>query len=136
MSLLPFKIRMAGEEDSAFIANAWRGTMIGTCPAARGAEPKQFHGEMTRLLERLKRAGCTFVVAHDHLDATNLVGFAAYTGPELHYVYTPFAFRSVGVVPMLLDGVDIKRFTFQTPSFLRRIRPRERGWIFTPRFTI
>lgn len=130
-----FAIRPAQDTDRAFIENAWRGTMLATCPGVSGADPGHFHGEMTRVFKRILPFA-TVRVACDPTDHDNLVGFMAATGVELHYVYVSQPFRKLGVVPALLSGLDIQRFTFKTLPGERRLRPRERNWVFTPRFTL
>ncbi len=60
----------------------------------------------------------------------------AYTGDELHYAYVAQDFRQKGLVPFMLDGVAIRRFTFATEPGMRRIRPSKLGWIYTPRWTL
>lgn len=130
-----FLIREARDEDRAFIENAWRATMLATCPAASGAGPQHFHREMSRVFSRLLPKALARV-ACDPKDPGTLVGFAVMTGPELHYVYTAGDFRELGIVPLLLAGCDIRRYTFRTPQGDRRLKPRERNWVYTPRFTI
>jgi hypothetical protein len=129
------KVRHARADDRAFIENAWRATMLALSSSAQGAEPGHFHGEMTRVFERII-PGSTLRVASDVVDDSTLVGFACATGPELHYVYIAGPFRKMGVVARLLEGLEIKRYTFRTDPGMRRLRPRERGWVYTPRFTL
>lgn len=132
---LPFLIRAGKPSDRAFVENAWRATMLATSPACVGADPKAFHNEMTRLFERLLPSA-TVRVACDPKDPDTLVGFVCFTGPELHYVYVAGPFRKLGVVPMLLAGLDITRFTFKTLPGERRLKPKERSWVFAPKFTL
>ncbi len=132
---LPISVRSARASDLPFIENAWRATMLSTCPGVSGADPGHFHGEMTRVFGRLL-PDAVVRVAHDPDDDDNLVGFIAATGVELHYAYVASAFRRHGVVPKLLDGLTIRRYTFKTLPGERRLKPRERNWAYTPRFTI
>lgn len=132
---LPFLIRDGKASDRAFIENSWRSTMLATSPQAMGADPKHFHAEMTRMFEHIF-THARVRVACDPQDPDTLVGFACFTGPELHFVYVAGPFRKLGVVPMMLAGLDISRFTFKTLPGERRLKPRERSWVFTPRFTL
>jgi hypothetical protein len=132
---LPFAVRKGTETDLPFIENAWRSTMLATCPAAQGAEPRHFHGEMTRVFHRLL-GDATIKMACDPKDEDNLVGFVAHRGPELYYAYVAGPFRNLGIVPALLEGTSNQRYHFQTMPGVRRLKPRERGWSFCPRFTI
>lgn len=135
---LPFGVRDATEEDRGYIENAWRATMLAMSPAVQGADPAHYHSEMSRVLSRLMPTlpGNSVRVAHDPKDENNLVGFIAATKHELHYLYVGGDFRKLGVAPLLLDGLKISCYTFSTPPGVRRLKPRERGWKFCPRFTI
>lgn len=132
---LPFVIREAVPDDLLFIGNAWRASMLHASIAVLDADRTHYHSEMSRVLSRLL-AHATVRVACDPKDESNLVGFAAMTGEELHYAYISGGFRKLGIVPMLLDGHKITCYTFQTRPGLRRLKPSERGWSFFPRFTI
>jgi hypothetical protein len=131
----PFLIREAVASDEAFVKSAWRGTFRTAGHGVEDAEPTHYHREMQRVFERLL-PGATIRIACDPADADNLIGFAAFTGMELHYVYVKQDFRKLGVVPAMLEGLDIRSFTFKTLPGDRRMRPKARGWLFTPRFTI
>lgn len=131
----PFRIRDAVAGDEAFIKSAWRGTFRTAGVGVEGAEPEHYHREMQRLFDRLLPTA-TVRIACDPQDDDNLIGFAVLTGHELHYVYVKQEFRKLGAVPALLEGLDIRSFTFKTLPGERRMRPRSRGWNFTPRFTI
>ncbi len=132
---MSFRVRDAVDEDRDFIENAWRASMLATCPAAHGADPKHFHMEMGRVFDRL-RPSATIRVACDPKEPSNLVGFIAATRNELHYAYVAGEFRRLGVVPQMLDGLKITQMTFRTPPGDRRLKPRDRGWIYCPRWTI
>lgn len=132
---LPFLIRTAKDSDRAFIENAWRSSMLDSSPQVQGADPGAYHAEMTRLFYRLWPTA-TFRVACDMVAPDVLVGFVCFTGPELHYAYVSSKFRKLGLVPAMLAGLDIKRFTFKTLPGERRLKPRERTWVFTPKFTL
>ena len=135
MTPLPFVVRDARATDLPFIENAWRSTMLSTCPAVFGADPSHFAREMRRMIPLLL-AHATTRVACAPQDEETLVGFACVTGDELHYVYVSGMFRSVGLVPLMLRGLTIRRYTFATRQGERRLRPRERKWLYCPRFTI
>lgn len=113
----------------AFVIDAWKRSFEGA-PAVRGAEREHYRTEMTRAIRRL----CDHAeirVACDPTDEDTIVGFVAFTGGELHYVYVKRDFRGLGIAKDLLKGVPITAYTFTTPL----ARPRK-GWAFTPRFTI
>ena len=125
-------VRPFRQSDRAFIDNAWRATLLIATP---DADPGWFHAEMTRVLDRLFRTA-TCIVACDPKDEDELLGFACMTGPELHYTYVVGPMRRSGLVPAMLKGQEIKRMTFLTQPGKRRLKPKERGWLYTPRFTI
>jgi hypothetical protein len=135
MSSNPFRIRDAVEADSAFVKSAWRGTFRTAGHGVEDADPEHYHREMQRIFDRLLPSA-TVRVACDPDDADSLIGFIAATGDELHYAYVKQDFRKLGVVPAMLEGLDIRRFTFKTQPGERRMRPKTRGWLFTPRFTL
>ncbi|MDB4982600.1 MAG: hypothetical protein JWM82_3352 [Myxococcales bacterium] len=147
----PFLIRPGVDSDLAFVKDSWRSTF---CLGGFGCsipeplstagnrkrqtvlpEKTHYHNEMTRVFDRiLKRA--TVRVACDSKDPDSLVGFAVYTGTELHFVYVRLALRESGVAKALLEGLPIRTFTFLTQSGNEYLKPTARGWQFTPRWTI
>ena len=131
----PFKIREAVETDAAFVKSAWRGTFRTAGVGVEGSEPEHYHREMQRLFDRIL-PNATVRIACDPDDPDSLIGFAVVSGDELRYAYVKQDFRKLGVVPAMLEGLDIRRFTFKTLPGERRMRPKSRGWVFTPRFTI
>ena len=115
--------------------SGWRGTFRTAGVGVEGADAEHYHREIQRIFDRiLPRA--TVKIACDPKDPDNLVGFAVFTGTELHYVYVKQDFRKLGAVRDLLAGLDIRSYTFKTLPGERRLRPATRGWAFTPRFTI
>ena len=131
----PFLIRDWVATDEAFVKSAWRGTFRTAGVGVAGCDPEHYHQEMQRIFDRLLPRS-TVKIACDPKDSDNLIGFAVLTGTELRYVYVKQDFRKLGVVPAMLEGLDIRTFTFKTLPGERRIRPASRGWLFTPRFTL
>lgn len=132
---LPFVLRDAVDSDLGFVQNSWRGTFHLGGFGAQDSDREHYHEEMTRLFERiLKRARVR--VACDTKDQDVLLGFAVATGRELHFVYVRQDFRRLGVARALVEDLDPKQFTFSTRQGVARLKPRERGWAFTPRWTI
>lgn len=131
---LPVHVRPASSiEDWDFIRESWRATYL-FAPAVDGSDRDHYFAEMTRLFsaimpEASARMGC------DPKDDDNRLAFVVYTGNELRFVYVLQDFRRMGIVPALLDGLDIKRYTFKTLQGERRLKPKDRAWKFTPRFT-
>lgn len=126
---MTLRVRPAKPEDMAFVVDAWRRSFEGS-PAVRGADREHYRIEMTRTIRRLlDTAECRVACNPD--DPDQLVGFAAFNGPELHYAYTKQDFRGMGVARDLLEGAHIKAYTFRSNN----ARPPE-GWRYTPRFTI
>lgn len=131
----PFLIRDWVAADDHFVKSGWRGTFRTAGVGVEGADAEHYHREIQRIFDRiLPRA--TVKIACDPKDPDNLVGFAVFTGTELHYVYVKQDFRKLGAVRDLLAGLDIRSYTFKTLPGERRLRPASRGWVFTPRFTI
>lgn len=135
MTDAPITVRPADISDWDFIRKSWRATFLNGGPAVQGADKQHFFDEMTRVFAAIcptaeARMAC------DPEDADNVLGFAVYTGPELHFVYVLQDFRRMGFVPRLLSDLNITRYTFSTIQGVRRLRPLERGWAFTPRFTL
>jgi len=42
----------------------------------------------------------------------------------------------MGLAKSMLEGVEVANYTFRTLPGERRLRVRDRGWKFTPRFTL
>ncbi len=131
----PVNVRPAESlEDWEFIRKAWFATYMDS-PAVRGADREHYGAEMTRLFAAIMpaaqaRMGC------DPEDDDNRLAFAVFSGDELRFVYVMQDFRRMGIVPVLLDGLGIKRYTFNTIQGSRRLSPHDRGWKFCPRFTL
>ena len=129
----------------AFVVDAWRRSFEAS-PAVHGADREHYRAEMTRTIHAIVGARDTTTrVACDHEDDDVVLGFACFTGPALdartssatlHYVYVRSDFRQMGITKSLLDGVDVAHYTFRTLAGERRLHARERGWKFTPRFTL
>ena len=129
----PLRIRDADETDWGFIRKAWRESYM-RAPAVQGAGKQQYFDEMTRLFAAIvPTAGARMAV--DASDDDNRIGFACYTGTILHYVYVLQDFRGNGLVPLMLEGLPIKHFSFKTIQGERRLKPRDRAWVFKPSFT-
>ncbi len=122
-------VREARPNDTAFIIDAWKRSYEGA-PAVRGADRDHYRHEMTKAIRRLCDR-CVVRIACDSSDEDTIVGFAAFTGGELHYIYVKKDFRGMGIARTLLVGLPIQTYTFSTPV----ARPHK-GWAFTPRFTI
>lgn len=132
---LPFVIRPAWHTDMPFVLSSWRGTFHLGGAGARHSDRVHYHAEMDRLFQRIFRKATT-IVACDTVDQTCLLGFVVHTGPELHYVYTRQAFRRMGVARALIKHANIDSYTFITEQGWHRLKPMDRGWRFTPRWTI
>ncbi len=129
--------RPARESDHAFIADSWRRSFEGA-PSVHGADREHYKHEMTRLIRSLLQAkGTTTYVACDQEDDDVLLGFACFSERELHYVYVRADFRQMGIAKSLLGmSAEIAQYTFRTLMGERRLHARERGWKYTPRFTL
>lgn len=126
---MTLRIRPGKSDDMAFIIDAWRRSFE-DAPAVRGADRMHYRNEMTRTIHRVLDKA-TVRVACDPEDEDTLVGFVAFTGPELNYVYVKQAFRGMGVARQLLEGVPIVAYTFRSNN----ARP-PKDWAFRPRFTL
>lgn len=137
---LPYRIRAARESDTGFITNAWRESFYVGAPAAQYADRDHYKREMGRVfLQLLPHA--KQIIACDTSDDDTLIGFAVATGPELHYVYVRGGdatnMRHMGIARALVEALGpITSYTFRTLAGERRLRPRDRGWKYTPRWTL
>jgi GNAT superfamily N-acetyltransferase len=131
---LPIAIRAAVASDLAFICHSWRTTFhLGY--GALGSDPEHYHREISKVFERLLPTA-TMRIAADPADADVIIGFAVFTNSELHYVFVRKDFRRNGVANALLADIPIRSFTFLTKRGEDALKPRARGWAFTPRWTI
>lgn len=136
---LALGFRSLRDTDRGFILSAWSRSYE-RAPAVRLADPAHYRCEMAITIGRILKTA-KVLVAHDPEDENTIAGFAVYTDGELHYVYVrggepETSMRKMGIARTLLSQLPIKSYTFRTEAFERRIRPRERGWIFTPRHTL
>jgi len=132
----PYRVRAASAGDFGFVLDTWRRSFEGA-PAVMNADKEHFIGEMNTLITRmLNRAGTIVRIACDADDEDTIIGFAALTGSELHYTYVRRDFRGHGIVPAMLAAHPVRSYTFRTQAGERRLKPRERGWVYTPRFTL
>ncbi len=139
-------LRDVRPDDAPFIVNAWSRSYEHAAGVA-GADPNHYKLEMALMIGRVLRR-CSVRIAYDSAAqaGADIVGFACFTGDsgktvELHYVYVrggerTVSLRRLGLARMLLHGLPIKSYTFRTAAFEQRFKPRQRGWAFTPRFTL
>lgn len=132
----PVLVRPARESDVGYIVGTWRDSYA-SAPAVAGADRDAYRAEVARIVSRLRATPeATLRVACDREDEDTLVGFAAFTGSTLHYVYVRGDMRQMGIAKRLIEGATIAHYTFRTLAGERRLRAAERGWKFTPRFTL
>lgn len=133
---MTFPVREARPSDMGLVRDAWRRSFE---PASRlfrinrGAYTQLFD---SLLSEWLNEDSVTVRVTADPEDEDHVLAFAVAREPELHYVYVKHDFRRRGLVPEMLRGLTLKQATFKTRMGDERLRPAERGWAFTPRFTL
>ncbi len=131
----PVTIRPAADiADWDFIRKAWFATYLDS-PAVRGADRDHYGAEMTRLFAAIVPTAQARM-AVDPEDDDNRLAFVVYHGDAVWFIYVLQDFRRMGIVPALIDGLEIKRYNQTTIQGSRRLRPHDRGWKFTPRFTI
>jgi ribosomal protein S18 acetylase RimI-like enzyme len=130
----PVKIRDAEAADWPWMRKAWRETFLHGSLAVHGADKQSYFDEMTRLFAAIA-PNASARIACDPADDDNLLGFACFEGATLFYIYVLKDFRRDGIVALLLDQIPITAYAFSTMQFVRRLRPRERGWKFAPSFT-
>lgn len=139
----PYRIReWRPSDDGAFVVDAWRMSFHNGGPAVQYADRDHLKDEMRRVIDRIIDNGAKVLIACDAEDEDALVGFASATSGELHYVYIrggdeKVTMRKQGIARDLIESIGpIFSYTFSTLAGIRRLRPRDRGWKFTPRFTL
>lgn len=134
---LPVRIREMRPADEAFVVDTWRRSFSDESDLCK-LDPEAYRKLYAKLINRYTHErGAVVRIACDPEDEDTLIGWAATHGPELHYVYVrggSNSMRGLGVVPALLEGLELKTYTFRTSAGERRLKPRERGWTFAPRF--
>lgn len=132
----PIVIRPARESDVGYIIGTWRDSFAGA-PAVHGADRDALKSEIAHLVRVLRETpDVELRIACDHQDDDTLLGFAAFHGDTLHYVYVRGDMRQMGIAKRLLVDTTIANYTFRTLAGERRLKVRARGWKFTPRFTL
>jgi hypothetical protein len=136
----PVRVRDANADDWSFMRDAWRETYRTGGAAVRGASKMHYAEEMMRLFAAIMPGASARVACHPEDDDVR-IGFVAYSGPVLYYVYVDGGsdkrpnFRREGIAARLLDGLSITMYCFTTDQGVRRLKPADRGWLFAPRFT-
>ncbi len=130
----PVVIRDATLSDWDFIRKAWRATFLIGGPAVHGAEKQHYFDEMTRVFAAICPTASARI-ACDPADEDNDLAFVVYSGPVIYFIYVLQEFRRNGIVPLLLDGLNVARYAFKTIQGERRLKPATRGWQYAPRFT-
>jgi GNAT superfamily N-acetyltransferase len=124
-------IRAARESDMGFVVDTWRQSFRDESYLFKFNRDLYFR-LMGMHVGGLMKTG-EIRVACNPADEDTIIGFAAHTGRELHYVYVREALRKHGVARALIESLPIATYSFSTGAFMRRIKPVERGWIFKPR---
>lgn len=132
------RVRAARATDMGFIVDTWRNTYARDARLCR-FDRDLYYRLMGKHISTLTRdPEAAFLVACSEADEDTLAGFAAITGTALHYVFVRGGtdpethLRRQGIARQLLQGRDIKTFTFRTKTGLDRLKPEERGWTFAP----
>ncbi len=128
-------VRRAEPGDWNFIRKSWRESYSSYLENQCNASAKHVNAEMARVFSAVCPTA-EAVVSYDTTDPDTLTGFAVYAGHELQYVYVISDVRRFGVAREILSRLPIKSYAFWTPSLKSRIKPAERGWLFTPRYTL
>jgi hypothetical protein len=144
-------IRLGRAADMAFVISSWLHSYEGG-PPFRGTPYEHYKAEMTRAIRRLcDRAELR--VAYDPKDDDHIVGYAAFTGSELHYLYVKKNFRAELTPEHLLSNVKLDAFTFRGRHMQDALEGFRgctytkddkgettwhppTGWRYTPRITI
>ncbi len=140
------RIRPAKQEDTGFILSSWFDSFRSASALCATLKRHSFETDAGRVywmfMKDLVRRWAAepdarTMVACDPEAEDTLVGFAAASGQQLHYVYIRDGFRRSGHARALVESMGpLVRYSMQTEQGERRLKPRERGWIFTPRFTL
>lgn len=132
-SVLP--VRKARVSDRRFISGAWCDSLRNE-RAFKRVDRDSFRAELERIIDKLlPDPSAALRIVHDPKDDDTLVGFAVLSPPILHYVYVRDGFRTKGLVPDLLEGLDVRAYSFETEAFIRRLHPASRSWKYTPKYT-
>jgi hypothetical protein len=135
------RFRDSRDGDFGFVLDTWRRSFEGA-PAVRGSDVEHYRAEMKATITKLLRSPAVRVtVAHPEGDEDAIVGYAVHNGAELHYVYVrggepSVSMRGLGIAKQLIEPLSIAAYTFRTEAGERRLKPKDRGWRFTPRFTL
>ncbi len=144
-------IRLGRPSDMAFVVHSWVHSHEGAQPF-KGCSHEHYKVEMTRAVRRLCDKA-ELRIAYDPKDDDGIVGYACFTGRELHYLYVKKDFRDVLKPEHLLADVKIDSFTFvgrhlqdaldgfrgshwEVDPDGNRHWKAPPGWRYTPRITI
>jgi GNAT superfamily N-acetyltransferase len=109
------------EQDAPFVRHAWvRG-------AASLADKLGFAVPSAKRRAQRMAERSTILVAYDRDEPTVLLGFVAFTGRTVHWVYVPEAFRGIGIGRALVRRV-VGAGPWQTTSKCEGWTERSKRW--------
>ena len=112
------------DSDAPFVRHAWvRGAA--TLASKLGLATQAAKRRAQRLAE-----SATILVAFDRDEPTVCLGFIAFTGRVVHWVYVPAAFRETGIARAMVRRV-VGDGPWQTTSKCERWEERSRRWRVT-----
>jgi len=118
-------------EDWGFIRRSWLSTYHSGGPAVQGSDRAHYEAQMSKLFAIVAQRARA-LVACDPMDASNVLGFIVYEGDALWFIYVVREMRGFGISRQLLCGIPIRKFNLSTIQGMRKLRPSDRGWTFTP----
>lgn len=109
------------EADAPFVRHAWVRSAA-TLAAKLGMSAPSAKRRAMRLMDR-----STILVAFDRDEPTVLLGFIAYTGRTVHWVYVPAPFRGARYAEAMVRRV-VGSGEWQTTSKCERWEDRSKRW--------
>mgnify|MGYP003338948616 CR=1 FL=1 len=109
------------EADAPFVRRAWVRGAATLASKLNLAVPSAKRRAM-RMFDR-----STILVAYDRDEPTVSLGFVAYTGRTVHWVYVPLAFRGIGIGRALVRRV-VGQGSWQTTSRCEDWDARSKRW--------
>lgn len=97
--VLPVAVREANENDWPFITDSWEKSLSHN---QRERPNRGWYDRLHLRIERLRERGATFKVAYNRNDPGQILGWACFEKPVVHYVFIKQYFRECGVARQLL----------------------------------
>lgn len=91
--------------ERGLVVQAWR-VSYQDAPGIKGTPADEYFPAMGARIDKLLEESAVLVALHPE-DSTDVVGFAVFDGPVLHYIYVKHKVRRIGIARELLKAASL-----------------------------